>query len=255
MIDERIGDADSPLAIGTLTDFHAVATRRDFLRVVALGGAIALLPGLTIGCGSDAATGPANEVPASGSPLLIDFSQGDVAFLQLALVIEQIQAEFYSRVVSSFGTSNFGAAEQALLTEVRDHENAHREFLKATLGAGGDISASATFRGVTITDRASVLAAAKALEDLGVAAYNGAAQYLTGTDNVLAVAKIVSVEARHAATIRDLLAPRSATFAPTAADNAFRPAKVAVALQANLADKLAFASAPSAFVQGPNTNG
>lgn len=255
MIDEGIGDAASPLPIEGLTDLHAGTTRREFLRVVALGGAIALLPGIAIACGSDAVTGPSNEVPGSGSPLVIDFSQGDVAILQLALVIEQIQADFYSRVVSSFATSNFGAAEQAVLTEMRDHEVAHREFLKATLGASGELTASPTFRGVVVTDRASVLAAAKSLEDLGVAAYNGAAQYLTGADKVLALAKIVSVEGRHAATIRDLLEPRTATFAPTAADDAFRPSKVAVALQANLADKLGFASPPAIFVQGPNTNG
>jgi rubrerythrin len=255
MIDEGIGDVASPLAIGPLTGRHAVATRRDFLRVVALGGAIALLPGFAVACGSDAPTGPSNEVPGSGSPLLIDFSQGDLAILQLALVIEQVQADFYSRVVSSFATSNFGAAEQAVLTEMRDHELAHREFLKATLGASGEFTASATFRGVVLTDRASVLAAARTLEDLGVAAYNGAAQYLAGTDNLLVLAKIASVEARHAATIRDLLEPRAATFAPTAADNAYRPTKVAVALQANLADKLGFANPPATFVQGPNANG
>ena len=255
MIDERIGDLASPLIIGSLTDRHAVATRRAFLRVLALGGAVALLPGFAAACASDAATGPSNEIPGSGEPLLIDFAEGDVAILQLALVIEQVQAEFYSRVVSSFETSNIGAAEQALLTEMRDHELAHREYLKGTLGASGEFTASATFRGVAFTDRASVLAAAKSIEDLGVAAYNGAAQYLTGPDALLALAKIVSVEARHAATVRDLLEPRTSDFASVATDDAFRPTKVAAALQANLADKLGFASAPATFVQGPNTNG
>ena len=255
MIDDGIGDAASPLLIGSLAELNAVATRREFLRVVALGGTIALVPGLAVGCRSDSATGPSNEVPGSGSPLLIDFSQGDLAILQLVLVIEQVQAEFYSRVVAAFETSNFGAAEQTVLTEMRDHEIAHREFLAATLGADGALAANVTFRGVAVTDRASVLAAAKSLEDLGVAAYNGAAQYLTGPLNVLALGKIASVEARHAATIRDLLEPRTTAFAPTATDDAFRPTKVAVALQANLADKLGFASAPATFVQGPNVNG
>lgn len=255
MIDEGIGDTASPLIIGSLADLNAMATRRGFLRVIALGGAIALLPGLSIACGSDTATGPSNEVPGSGNPLLIDFSDGDVAILQLALVIEQVQAEFYSRVVSSVATSNIGAAEQAVLTEMRDHEVAHREFLRTTLGASGEFTAGATFRGVAVTDRASVLAAAKSIEDLGVAAYNGIAQYLTRPDNLLVLAKIASVEARHAATIRDLLEPRKSGFAPVATDDAFRPTKVAVALQANIADKLGFANTPATFVQGPNTNG
>lgn len=255
MIDERIGGPASPLIIGSLTHMHAVATRRAFLRVVALGGAVALLPGFAAACGSDSATGPSNEIPGSGNPLLIDFADGDVAILQLALVIEQVQAEFYSRVVASFETSNIDAAEQALLTEMRDHEVAHREYLKATLGTRGEFTANPTFRGVVVTDRASVLAAAKSLEDLSVAAYDGAAQYLTSPDVLLALAKISSVEARHAATVRDLLEPRTGAFAPVATDDAFRPAKVAAVLQKNLADKLGFAGTPATFVQGPNTNG
>ena len=125
---------------------------------------------------------------------------------------------------------------------MRDHEVAHREFLRTTLGARGEFTAGATFRGV-------------AFEDLGVAAYNGIAQYLTRPDNLLVLAKIASVEARHAATIRDLLEPRKSGFAPVATDDAFRPTKVAVALQANIADKLGFANTPATFVQGPNTNG
>jgi hypothetical protein len=108
---------------------------------------------------------------------------------------------------------------------------------------------------VTFTDRAAVLAAARALEALGVAAYNGAVQYLTTPANVLALAKIVSVEARHAATIIDLLEPRTASFSPSATDDVFRPAKVAATVQANLVDKLGFSNAPATFTQGPNGGG
>ena len=46
---------------------------------------------------------------------------------------------------------------------------------------------------------------AKAFEDLGVSAYNGAGRYLASVDYLLLAGKIVSVEARHAAYIRDLL--------------------------------------------------
>jgi hypothetical protein len=41
-------------------------------------------------------------------------------------------------------------------------------------------------------------------EDLGVAAYNGAGKYLTSADYLTVAGKIVSVEARHAAAIRDM---------------------------------------------------
>ncbi|HEY0040750.1 MAG TPA: ferritin-like domain-containing protein, partial [Flavisolibacter sp.] len=71
--------------------------------------------------------------------------------------------------------------------------------------------------------RDSVLATAKAFEDLGVAAYNGAGKLLTSTDYLLLAGKIVSVEARHAALVRDLISNGSfadlASLAPLGANN------------------------------------
>ena len=230
-------------------------SRREFLRLVGIAGAIAALPGLLVACGSDAATAPQNGIAASGGPLLIDFAQGDTAILQFALVLEQLEAEFYTRVVDAYGTSNIPAAEQAVLTDIRNHEVAHREFLESVLGADGAPTATPTFSGIDFADRTAVLTAAKGFEDLGVAAYNGVVQYLTTAENVLGVAKIVSVEARHAATIRDLLSARTIDFSPNPSDEVFRPAKIAATIQANLVDKLGFVNAPSVFVQGPRQGG
>jgi len=253
MIDDKPAGTSSPIPIGNLDDWRSVASRRTFLRLVGLGGAIALLPSFVSACDSEATTAPTDGFAGSGDALVIDFAQGDVAILQYALVLEQVEADFYSRVVTGFGTSNITTAEQAILTDIRNHELAHREFLRGALGADGDFTITSTFRGVSFTDRAAVLGAARSLEDLGVAAYNGAVQYLTSPANVLSFAKIVSVEARHAATIRDLLEPR--TFAPSATDDVFRPAKVAATVQTNLVDKLGFSNAPAAFTQGPNEGG
>ena len=255
MIDDNLDGPPSRLVIGSPADWHAVASRRSFLRLVGLGGALVLLPGFVSACDSDGTTAPTDDFAGSGEPLIIDFAQGDVAILQYALLLEQVEADFYSRVVSAFATSNIPAPEQATLTEIRNHELAHREFLRGTLGADGAFTITSTFRGVAFTDRAAVLAAAQTLEELGVAAYNGAVQYLTTPANVLALAKIVSVEARHATTIRDLLEPRAAAFAPAATDDLFRPAKVAAAVQSNLVDKLGFSNAPAAFTEGPNGGG
>ena len=255
MIDDNLDAVPSPVVIGSVADWHAVASRRSFLRLIGLGGALVLLPGFVTACKSDDATSPTDDFAGSGEVLVIDFSQGDVAILQYALVLEQIEADFYSRVVSAFGTSNITAGEQAILTEIRNHEIAHREFLRAMLGADVAISVTSTFRGLAFTDRAAVLAAARTLEELGIAAYNGAMQYLTTPANVLALAKIVSVEARHATTVRDLLEPRAATFAPFATDDLFRPAKVAATVQANLVERLGFSNAPAVFTQGPNGGG
>ena len=247
-------DAGIRISIGSVAELHATTTRRGFLRLVGLGATLAFLPSF-VGCKSDSVTGTANEPPGSGEPLLIDFALGDVAILQFAHVLEQLEAAFYSRVVTAFGTSNIIESEQTLLTDIRNHAVAHREVLEATLGPSAALTATPTYPGLNFADRATVLGTAKQLEDLGVAAYNGMAQYLVSPDLVLLFGKIVSVEGRHAAAIRDLLNARSADFAPTAADDVLRPARVAAAEQEILVDKLAFANAPATFVQGPNNNG
>ena len=51
-----------------------------------------------------------------------------------------------------------------------------------------------------------MLGTADVFENLGVAAYNGAGQLIKNVDYLAAAGSIVSVEARHAAAIRDLLA-------------------------------------------------
>lgn len=240
---------------GSLATRPATSSRREFLRVLGIGATIALLPGIGAACGSDSATAPTNAIPGSGEPLLIDFGAGDVAILQLASVMEQIEAEFYARVVTAFGTSNIPANEQATFTEIRDHELAHRAYLDGTLGADATRTATATFRGVDFTDRTAVLTAAQAIEDLGIATYNGAAQYLTGPDTLLVLAKIVSVEGRHSTAIRDLQEAKSATFSPDPSDDVWRPAKSAASIQTYLVDKLGFANIPATFIQGPQGDG
>ncbi len=91
------------------------------------------------------------------------------------------------------------------MQEIRDHEIAHREFFKNALGTGAIPGLEVDFSSINFTSRDSVLATAKAFEDLGVSAYNGAGKLLTSPDFLLLAGKIVSVEARHAALIRDLI--------------------------------------------------
>ncbi len=239
------------IELGSLSELHAAGTRRDFLRLIGVGGALVLLPGFATACASDDVTG----VPGSGEPVVIDFSIGDAAILQLAYVLEQIEADFYGRVVAAFAQSNLTTTEQALLTDIRNHEAIHRAFLEATLGAGLAFTVTPAYRGLAFTDRAAVLAFAKQIEDLGIAMYNGVAQYLVSSDTLTLLAKIAAVEGRHASAIGDLFNPRTLSFAPLATDNLFRPAKVGAAAQANLVDKLGFVNLPPIFLQGPNNNG
>lgn len=242
--------------VGEAGSLGSLRSRREVLKLMALGGSLVLLPTALAGCSDDMPMGPGlSTTPGSGNALTIDFAKGDTAVLQFAYALEQLEADFYTRAVAAFDQSNLTAAEKAVLLDIKYHEVQHRELFKAALGSSNDFTLSPTYPGVDFRDRVSVLTAARTFEDLGVAAYNGAGQYLTSAALLTLAGKIVSVEARHAAVIRDLLAPGTSAFSPSAFDDVFSPGKVAGAAQAFVVDRLAFANAPSTFVQGPNNNG
>lgn len=138
----------------------------------------------------------------------INLGSGDVGVLNYAYALEQLEAAFYIKVVQS-QFSGITAAETSYLTDIRDHEIAHREFFKTALGGNAIPALEVDFSSINFGSRDSVLGTAKAFEDLGVSAYNGAGKLLTSATNLLTAGKIVSVEARHAALIRDLITANS----------------------------------------------
>lgn len=147
----------------------------------------------------------------------VNLGSGDIGILNYAYALEQLEAAFYTQVIAT-QYAGITADEVALLTDIRDHEVAHREFFKAALGGQAIGALEVNFASINFSSRSSVLATAKTFEDLGVSAYNGAGRLITNADYLLLAGKIVSVEARHAAYIRDLLGDN--TFADgTAVDN------------------------------------
>ena len=163
--------------------------------------------------------------------LAADLGEGDVGVLNYAYALEQLEAAFYTQVIDT-PYSGITEEETSWLTDIRDHEVEHRDFLKTALADGAIPSLEVDFSAVDFTSRDSVLGTAKVFEDLGVAAYNGAGKLIENPDYLLAAGKIVSVEARHAAAIRDLLQPNSVAFAgddvvdKSGLDGALAPADV-----------------------------
>ncbi len=144
--------------------------------------------------------------------LAADLGEGDIGVLNYAYALEQLEAAFYTQVVGSmYGGAMDGEAD--LLTDIRDHEVEHREFLKEALGDAAIPDLEVDFSAVDFSSRDSVLTTARTFEDLGVSAYNGAGKLIENADYLLAAGKIVSVEARHAALIRDLINMNSVAFA------------------------------------------
>ena len=138
----------------------------------------------------------------------VDLGGGDIGVLNYAYALEQLEAAFYVQVIKT-PYSGISTQEMSYLTDVRDHELAHREFFKAALSTKAIQALEVNFSAIDFTNRTSVLGTAKAFEDLGVTAYNGAGKLLVSPDYLTIAGKIVSVEARHAALIRDLISPGS----------------------------------------------
>ncbi|GGB21128.1 MULTISPECIES: ferritin-like domain-containing protein [Mucilaginibacter] len=169
--------------------------RRSFLRYAGLGVASAGLLA-TAACHKD------HKVIVGGG---IDIgAKGDLAILNYAYALEQLEAAFYIQVITT-PYSGMTSDERALLTSIRDHEILHREFFKAALGGNAIPALTTDFSTIDFTKKAAVLGAAKAFEDTGVKAYDGAGYLIKDAGYLTIAGKIVSVEARHAALISNIL--------------------------------------------------
>jgi len=176
--------------------YTPIKRRSFFMYAGATAGATALV---LAGCSKD----------DNNSPGTVNVGSGDVGVLNYAYALEQLEADFYTKVrMGSYYTTSATAAEKQILDDLYYHEVIHRDFFKAAITNAGatPIKALTTvYPTGTFDSKASVLATAKAFEDLGVAAYNGAGRFITTPLYLVIAGKIVSVEARHAAIIRDLV--------------------------------------------------
>jgi ferritin-like protein len=169
-----------------------MATSALTRRAAIVGGAVAL---------GGAMAGSASRAGAAVSPT-------DIRILNFVLRLEELEAGFYSAALD----------RGALRGEVREfadtvfsHERQHVEFLRGVLGANAIKKPKLRF-GAAVTNERRFVAAATTLEDTVVSAYNGQAANL-GPTALGAAARIVSVEARHAAWIRAIAGKRPAVDA------------------------------------------
>jgi hypothetical protein len=176
-----------------------IKRRSFFMYAGATAGATALL---LSGCDDDDNN--------SSDPAMVSVGSGDVGVLNYAYALEQLEAAFYTKLRDGAYYKGLTAtsAEKQILDDLYYHEVIHREFFKAAITAAPATpikDLTPDFSTINFDNKASVLGAAKAFEDLGVAAYNGAGKYITTPLYLVIAGKIVSVEARHAALIRDLV--------------------------------------------------
>ena len=162
-------------------------TRADFFRRGAIAGGTLIAGGVAIG----GLPGIALGKPSASQ---------DVEILNFALLLEYLESEFYVQAVAN---NKLQPKVLEFARTVRDHELAHVEYLAKALGSKAIGKPTFDF-GDTVKDNWKFLATATVLEDTGVTAYDGQGTRLT-RNTLAAAATIVSVEARHAAWVRQIM--------------------------------------------------
>jgi Ferritin-like domain len=176
--------------VATPTDTET--SRKRFLRLGLAGAGT-----LTIGA-----------VLAAGVPRLGRSSTAqarDVEVLNYALLLGELQAAFYRRALRR---AKLTGELREYAEVVAGHKREHVAVLRKALGPNARTIPRFAF-GEAVSNPKRFAATAIAIEELGVAAYNGQATNLS-KPALQAAASIVSVNARHAAWIRAIQDKRPA---------------------------------------------
>jgi hypothetical protein len=186
------GDRNFDRFLATVDRDGAIAEAREDLEV-------ALSRRRLLGVGAAGAIGVL-LAQAGGSRASTGLSRTDVGILNYALVLEYLQASFYTEAERSGALSGKTAAAARVVGAT---ERAHVKAFLKLLGSQAVKRPSFNFQGVTEAQR-PFLKTAVAFEDLAVAAYKGQAPKLQSNAVLAAAVGIHSVEARHAAWMREL---------------------------------------------------
>jgi rubrerythrin len=182
-----MGPQESQLGPGGEQSVTGVSRAAIFKRIaLSLGG---------LSAAGAAAAGLASASRSSGSSL----SSRDREVLEFALKFEQLQVAFYGQAVRD---GKLTGPTRQFAEVVGREEREHMHYLEHALGRAAGSAPSFKFGDAT-TDNAKFIAAAVTIEDTGLAAYNGQAENMSRA-TLGSVARVISVEARHAAWARSL---------------------------------------------------
>src|SRR5690606_34011779 len=132
----------------------------------------------------------------------VELGSGDAGLLNYAFLLQQLQADFYIKLMSN-RYADMPAHEYYLFFDIKAHEIAQSEFLRNLLDTKAIKNLEFDFSSVDFNSRQSVFEMSQMLEDTVVSGYIGAAKLFATPDNLMYMSKMCSVQARHAAVIRN----------------------------------------------------
>lgn len=202
------------------TTAHGEATatgRRRFLRAVGLGGALSAIP---VAARSVSAR-PATRRAAGAAPIVGAPTAADVELLATAQQLELAALSLYTAASEALGGEPVATAQ--VIDVFRTHHQAYADALSGLLGRAAPnapLEAVVDDLGAGFSSAETVLEAALELEQAAVATHLALLGELDGTDGSTLIASILTVEARHVATLHALLGEDPMPTEPAATTDA-----------------------------------
>jgi len=153
----------------------------------------------------------------------------DALVLKFALVLNQLEQNFYGQALAKFQDSDFTAAgfsvtdvPEVIFKNIQAEEQEHIDFLTAALNNDTVTGCQFDFTSV-LTDVKTMTGFARVLEQVGVSAFLGAAQLVSSKSILVAAASVLTIEARHQSLLNTL---NGGSHIPQPFDQAITPPQV-----------------------------
>ncbi len=180
------------------------SSRKRFLKMVGGTGAAGAFGLFLAACGSDEETTTSGGGSTGTSPTGGAASKGDLEILNYALTLEFLESEFYRQAIDSGEIKDQAIADVA--KTFGEHEQEHVDALTATIEqlGGTPTEAPETDFSKALKSADTILSTAAMVENVGAAAYLGAAPEIKSPEVLAAALSIHSVEGRHAAALNQV---------------------------------------------------